>query len=229
MDEETTRKEKRLNKDLSKSFAQADDDPDKGIQSDRGRISEENLVWKTSVSKEKAFANPVYSEAMPGRGTFGHYHQKMEPKENKDGRNDDEGRYEEVDGGHYINMGRPNGKDYYENYDFGENGIYQNILFKSKTEKNKESTQVQTGIKRNKSLRIACRIEEKEDDEETSELNRETFDSLFTPSSSILGEWGVEEESGRGTNSKGKTLFTSSERRLVAEFLRNMNTETSIS
>ena len=164
---------------------------------------------------ENAFANPVYSEAMPGRGSFGHYHQKLEAREEKA----DESRYEEVDSGAYIDMGRMvNGKEYYENFDFGENGIYQNILFKSKT------TQSQNGIKRNKSLRIACRIEEKEDDEK-SELNVETFDSRLNLSSSILRDWDVGGESG----SKAKTLFTSSERRLVADFLRNMNTETSIS
>ena len=150
---------------------------------------------------------------MPGRGSFGHFHQKLEAKEKE------ESRYEEVDSGAYIDMGRRiNGKEYYENFDFGENGIYQNILFKSKT------TQSQNGIKRNKSLRIACRIEEKEDDEK-SELNLETFDSRLNLSSSILRDWDVGGES----VSKAKTLFTSSERRLVADFLRNMNTETSIS
>ena len=160
---------------------------------------------------------------MPGRGSFGHYHQKLEAQENEsiEG-SEEEGRYEEVDSDAYVNMGKINGKEYYENYDFGENGIYQNILFKSKT------TQSQNGIKRNKSLRIACQIEEKEDDEK-SELNVETFDSRLNPSSSILRDWDVGGESGRENGLKAKTLFTSSERRLVADFLRNMNTETSIS
>ena len=156
------------------------------------------------------------SEAIPGRGSLVHGHQKLEAKENEEEVVEEDGRYEEVDSGSYdIDLGRRNGKDYHENYDFGENGIYQNILFKSKTEKNEVKTQ--NGIKRNKSLRIACRIDEKDDDEK-SELDDETL-------SPILRDWQVEGETGF----KAKTLFTSSERRLVADFLRNMNTETSIS
>ena len=131
----------------------------------------------------------------------------MEAKENKVEAIEEDAKYEEVDSG----LGRESGKEYHENYDFGENGIYQNILFKSKTNEVKS----QNGIKRNKSLRIACRIDEKDDDEKS---NHETL-------SPILRDWELEGENAF----KGKTLFTSSERRLVADFLRSMKTETSIS
>ena len=59
---------------------------------------EEKLPWKSSASKEKAFANPVYnSEAIPGRGSFGHCHRKMEVKEDEEEVLEEDGRYEEVD------------------------------------------------------------------------------------------------------------------------------------
>ena len=205
--------EKRLNNDLSKSAANAAD-ADKRLKSVLEKSSEES-----SAPKEKAFANPMYnSEACPGRGSFGHYHQKMEVKEEEEEVLEEDGRYEEVDSGAYdTDLGREKGKDYHENYDFGENGIYQNILFQSKTERNE--VKIQNGIKRNKSLRIACRIDEKDDDEKSNDER----------SSPILSDWEVEGETGRANGFKAKTLFTSSERRLVAQFLRSMNTETSIS
>ena len=148
------------------------------------------------------------SEASPARGSFGHCHQKKdEAKEDEALEVEEDCRYEEVDN---IGPGGEKGEgDYHENYDFGENGIYQNILFKSKAETNEAKSQ--NGIKRNKSLRIACRI----DDDEKS--NPETL-------SPILKDWENDEN-----GFKGKTLFTSSERRLLAQFLRNINTETSIS
>ena len=198
--------EKRLNNDLSKSAANAAD-ADKRLKSVLEKSSEES-----SAPKKKAFANPMYnSEAIPGRGSFGHCHRKMEVKEDEDEVLEEDGRYEEVD------LGREKGKEYHENYDFGENGIYQNILFQSKTERNE--FKIQNGIKRNKSLRIACRIDEKDDDEKSNDER----------SSPILSDWEVEGETGRANGFKAKTLFTSSERRLVAQFLRSMNTETSIS
>ena len=161
---------------------------------------------------------------MPVKGRF--CQEKKEVDKIK-GTAGEEGRYEEVDSGAYLDMGvtENNNKDYYENYDFGENGIYQNILFKAERRQLFPcKKQKQNVIKRNKSLRIACGIDEK------SELNKESFERLLTPSSLInLRDWNAEEETGSKNDIKAKTLFSSSEKRLVADFIRNISTETSIS
>ena len=146
----------------------------------------------------------MYSEALPVKGRFGQ--EKMEVDKIK-GTAGEEGRYEEVDSGTYLDMGvtENNNKDYYENYDFGENGIYQNILFKAERRQLFPcKKQKQNVIKRNKSLRIACGIDEK------SELNKESFERLLTPSSLInLKDWNAEEETGSKNDIKAKTLFSS--------------------
>ena len=160
----------------------------------------------------------------------------------------EEDKYEDVDHNVYIDMEGMDGKDF---YDFGENGIYQKILFKSKIDNDKafssEKT-LQTGIKRNKSLRLACNADDKDEDEKETLFFDETFDSLLTSSSSSSmlkdREEGEEAKGSKiktlltsseqrpenlGKGSTAKTLLTSSERRLVADFLRSMSIETSIS
>ena len=188
---------------------------------------------------EKAFANPGYGEAIPRLGKYGHCHERRDGEEDK---------YEDVDHNVYIDMERMDGKDF---YDFGENGIYQKILFKSKIDNDKTSSSekaLQTGIKRNKSLRLACNADEKDEDEKETLFFDETFDSLLTSSSSSSKlkdrEEGEEAKGSKiktlltsseqrpenlGKGSTAKTLLTSSERRLVADFLRSMSIETSIS
>ena len=152
---------------------------------------------------EKAFANPGYGEAIPRLGKYGHCHERRDGEEDK---------YEDVDHNVYIDMEGMDGKDL---YDFGENGIYQKILFKSKIETDKASSREkasQTGIKRNKSLRLACNADDKDEDEKETLFFDETFDSLLTSSSSsskLKDQEEVEEAKG----SKAKSLLTSSEQK----------------
>ena len=137
---------------------------------------------------------------------------------------------------------QPLGMDGKDFYDFGENGIYQKILFKSKIDNDKASSSekaLQTGIKRNKSLRLACNADDKDEDEKEALFCDETFDSLLTSSSSSSMLTSSEQKTlltssehrpeNLGKGSTAKTLLTSSERRLVADFLRSMSIETSIS